>query len=128
MESEKLFADVLFDAFFALSNAEEELNNRAHRWTGADPDEPDTWKFGHAVHDYYDRSFELRDAQNDLKLSEDIQREAHALGFVQCWICHQDGSETFYSFRAPGPGHWKKEGLGYRLAKRDASNSGGSDG
>ena len=101
----KSFADHLFDARQSLSDMEHRLAETVARWVGCEPD--DDWPFDDVTHDYYDRSFELKEAGNDVALSVEAQREAEALGFQRCWLCHLDGSETYYVFASKTPG-WKK--------------------
>lgn len=82
-------ADTCFDAKHAVNAAEEELWNAAESIAGKD-------QFDDITFDYYDRSFELRDAKIGLILTSDQRAKFATLGFSQCWIVYTDKSEKFY--------------------------------
>lgn len=101
------FALRLFAAQNDLLRMEDELSDCASRWVGVDPEEDGLIPFERVTYDYYDRSFELKGAMDSLSLPVEAQRQAAELGFQRCWLCHLDGSETYYVFEDEGPG-WKK--------------------
>lgn len=57
--------------------------------------------------DYYDASVEFKRADNNMKLTPQQQQWLWALGFHRTWVCHVDGSETYYS-RESDPGGSRK--------------------
>jgi hypothetical protein len=55
------------------------------------------WEWDYFRFDYYDASVEFRRADNDMRLTTAQQEWLWSLGFRRTWICHIDGSESFYS-------------------------------
>jgi hypothetical protein len=55
------------------------------------------WTFEEITYDEYDRSFELKEADNDFVFTDDQWRQFVELGFSCAWICHCNGTEHYYS-------------------------------
>jgi len=81
--------------FFAMCQLENELDDAIVKAFGAEPDETETWPFGHIVYDWYDSSFEVWHTRNDFEATDDHLRAVFALGFAHGWICFKDGTEIF---------------------------------
>ena len=69
---------------------------------GFDPESPDDlmncpWE--RITYDWYDSSFELKDAKDGLTLTNEQQAICGQWGFAQCWICYENGGEVYYSFQ-----------------------------
>lgn len=51
--------------------------------------------------DSYDCSIEIYGVSNDFRLSDESQRFIEGAGFAKCYVNHQDGWETHYTWKTP---------------------------
>lgn len=83
-----------FNAYFAMSNAEEALDEAVLRAFGADPDKTETWPCGDLAYDWYDNSFELHGTRDDFVPTQEHANAVHeATGLTHGWINFVDGTE-----------------------------------
>lgn len=100
-DDDPVFAELLY-AFSNLSTiAESVLFEEVCGILGFE--EYEQVKFDDVTHDYYDSSFELKGAHDDLRITDEQWDKFRELGFSRAWICHKDGTETVY------PGGHRKE-------------------
>ena len=52
--------------------------------------------YTHTTVDPYDTSIEFKDCAPDMRLTPEQQRALWTLGFLRCWLCHEDDHETYY--------------------------------
>lgn len=80
-------ADKIFEGRHAESQFEEKM---------FDLRTSDEFDYSNTTHDWYDCSWEYKGANNEARLNAAQQEFLFAAGFMRCWICHKDGSETYY--------------------------------
>lgn len=96
-------ANRMFDAYTTYLRLEGEAHDAVMVALGLDPEDVDSWHHDDFTHDYYDGSYELKDADPAWTPTPDQIRATFALGFACCWICYRDGSEAHYSRRDDRP-------------------------
>lgn len=84
------FASKLFDAWDQYHELEGVLYEYFDRWLGEDA-------YLEATHDYYDESCEAKGVAIAVSLSHDALEALWAMGFKRCWLCHEDGTQKYYT-------------------------------
>lgn len=76
--------------YYALRAAKHPFDEKGYPKLSSDGFE---WPFTDVKWDDYDSSFETKGTRNNWEPSEDFLAAMWKLGFVQCWICYEDGTE-----------------------------------
>lgn len=88
------FARDLFKAKYLLGAFEDQLLDELEQLDIVD--------YRNFIYDPYDSSLEIIDAKLDLRYSEEQLEGLWKLGFMETWIRHTDGWETYYYSKVCG--------------------------
>ena len=84
-----------FKAQMDFQNAEQKLEAAIAAVFGLPPDDVHADPYETETYDWYDLSFELKNATPGWKPTDEQFEKLFALGFLQCWICRRDGTEFY---------------------------------
>lgn len=80
-------ADKFFDAERAAAVLEGKLTDCIMTIMGWDCNDPDTWLAEQVIFDGYDASFELRQCEPSVTITNEQAKQFAALGFQRAWLC-----------------------------------------
>ncbi len=91
-----MIADEYFDSYLKTTALEDDLFNALLQAVGLSDSTTADWFMEDCVYDFYDRSFEFLGVKDDWKPTLKQRAAFWKLGFYQCWICYDNGTERFY--------------------------------